>query len=279
MAAVLEQRWAQWKSGRPFVPLNRLVFDAPLSPCPIAEMAMPPREALLDRMQDALRRFLGFEALLADDMNAPTRTDTLLGRRFYSEYPGGCHWVELLAMTEPAEGGTRYGFTIDVRSRILALAKEMAAIEIPGFAKTAEDVSDVYDTAYLYLDRWWDAGPELVAGPDGQPLVPLRHPDEIAPALEHLSRQAETRLRKLLRQFETAKSLEAITNPDPIFHSPIFARQRMIQNVFLAEKFGNPRLLAICDEVEDVLDTLPAQPDLDALRVYLRRVRARNSAR
>jgi hypothetical protein len=281
MSAVLDRRWAQWEAGGPFLPLTaEAVVSAPAAASaragpPLASGPMPSMDELLDRMQDGLRRFLGFEAFVPDRVNRWTDTATRRGRGFLSEFPGGCHWVELVALREPVEGGLRCAMGVTVRSRLQALAKALAAIEIPGFGRAEPDDGEVYDTVYMSLPSWWGEGPLACRDDDGAyPAVYFREEAEIAPAIAQLARQAEGPLRRLLRQFETVAGLDAVQNVTPLFASPAFLSTRMIQNVYLAQAVRNPRLSAICDEVERLAVQLPPSRDVDALRAYLRAVRA-----
>lgn len=291
MSAMLDRRWAQWEAGEPFAPLTAASAPvvapaaAPVAAAPVRDLPplarepMPSMDALLDRMQDGLRRFLGFEAFLPDRVNDWTETPTRRGRGFLSEFPGGCHWVELVALREPVDGGTRCAMAVTVRSRLQALAKALAAIEIPGFGRAEPDDGELYDTVYLWLPSWWGEGPLRCRDEAGvYPGVYFRDEDEIAPAIAHLARQAEGPLRKLLRQFETMAGLDAVLNVIPLFSSPAFLSTRMIQNVHLAATLRNPRLHAICDDAERLSAQLPPSRDVDALRAYIRLVRERPPA-
>lgn len=291
MSAMLDRRWAQWEAGEPFVPptvasapaaasANAPVAATPApAPLPLARAPMPSMDALLDRMQDGLRRFLGFEAFLPDRVNDATDTPTCRGRGFLSEFPGGCHWVELVALREPVDDGVRCAMAVTVRSRLQALAKALAAIEIPGFGRVEPDDGDLYDTVYLWLPSWWGDGPLSCRDETGvYPGVYFRDESEIAPAIAHLARQAEGPLRRLLRQCETMAGLDALFNVSPLLSSPAFLSTRMIQNVHLAVAMRNPRLHAICDDVERLSAQLPPSRDVDALRAYLRLVRERHPA-
>lgn len=284
MSAVLDLRWAQWEAGEAFAPLADVV--APPSPAvttpatpglPLARGPMPSMDEMLDRMQDGLRRFLGFESFLPDTVNTWTDRPTRRGRGFMSEFPGGCHWIELVAVRVPDERGLQIGMGVEVRSRIQSLAKAMAAIEIPGFGRVEDDDGEVYDSVYMWLHRWWGDGPLACLDIPGEyPAVYFRDETEIAPAIVHLARQAEGPLRKLLRRFETAQGLDAVLNAPPIHASPAFLATRMIQNVYLAEAMRNPRLHAVCAEVDMLSGQLPPSPDVDVLRAFIDLVRQRN---
>jgi hypothetical protein len=50
----------------------------------------------------------------------------------------------------------------------------------------------------------------------------------------------------------------------------------MIQNVYLAEAMRNPRLHAVCAEVDMLSGQLPPSPDVDVLRAFIDLVRQRN---
>lgn len=291
ISAVLDARWAQWEAGQGFAPLPEpepapataaTAAPPPLPSEPVdapTQGDVPSFDAMLDIAQDALRRFLGFEAFIPDAVNAEDGTDTRRARRFLSEFPGGCHWLELVAIREPVDGGVRAGLGVAFRSRIQSLARALAALEIPGYGRSEPDDGELFDSVYLWLPRWWGDGPVPATHVRGrEPAVYLRHASELPAVAAHLGQCTEQRLRPWLRKFETPAGLEAMLNSPSILEAPAFLPTRMIQNVYLAATLGNPRLGVLCDEALRLAQQLPPSPEVEALRAYIASVRAAKPA-
>lgn len=280
ISAVLDARWAEWEAGRAFAPLAAAQAAAVPPPLPRDATDGPTRgdvpafDTVLDAAQDALRRFLGFEAFIPDTVNMAESGDAHRTRRFLSEFPGGCHWLELVAVHEPVDGGVRVGLGVTFRSRIQSLARALAALEIPGYGRAEPDDGEVFDSVYLWLPRWWVDGPVPATDVHGRMRgVYLRDGAELPAVVAHLAQCTEQRLRPWMRKFETTAGLEEMLNTPSVLRAPAFMPTRMIQNVYLAVAVGNPRLGALCDEVLSLARHLPPGPEVEALRAYVASVR------
>lgn len=119
----------------------------------------------------------------------------------------------------------------------------------------------------------------------GAPLlaIPITDRAQIQPAIAMVRKRATGVLPGLLQTLETLSGYDRLYCTEPLSASPFFQGHRTYISsvrILCAELAGNPRLLAICDEIEQALDTLQElrQPGLGLevkeMRGRLQRVRA-----
>jgi hypothetical protein len=302
IAAVLDKRYAQWKAGQPFGPMvmpsaRAMTSSLSLEPLDAAaadtgtataasaapaqpgldgagpavdapgrlQVTPPPADEILERMRAAIERFLGFEAFVTDTAAPPGPRPGRTGSRFVAEFPGGWHWLELLAIDERASGvQPGWGIGVTLRSRLQKLAQELAAIEQAGAVDPV-----LADTAAIGMEAWWEDPAALARTGDGTAYLPLNHPDDLEPALEAFGRQVDKRLKPLLRRCENLSGLDKLGNTEPLTAAPGHAPERLLQHAVVAAKAGNPRLAEICSEVEALVRAQPASPRRDAQLAHL----------
>lgn len=242
LAVVLDRRRNEWKP--------------PAAP-------MPDVDALLQQSLDALWPFVAANGFRHDAVAQSERLDDdtpgRASRLFVSEFPGGCHYFGVVL--KDGDGGTRT-LTLFVLSRLDAVALAMQRHGMPDHFADAEGNPLPY-TAVLKLPQWFDTD-DLETDGAGNACIVFRAPDEIASKLTRVRERLDATIKPLLRQMETARGLDAVRCTQPLTASILYAHPFDRIVLCTAEVARNPRLAAICDELE----TLCLQPDAPGPRMF-----------
>ncbi|KFN48246.1 hypothetical protein [Arenimonas composti] len=243
LAAMLDQRWKQWEAGHPFAPLmappSRSAPTLELSLEPLddaapsegrasfavgaAPPAGEPREILtastqallhgvpplpdilVDKVRQALSRFLGFDGFAADAAARPLESTVLYALPLTAEFPGGRHWLELLSVDDrPSGARPGWGVSLRLRSRPDKAIAADAAVNAPGWQREADPEQPDQELFRLPLEQWWSEPEALARTGDGTAYVPVNHPNDLDAALENLRTQVQSKLRPSMRAFEIA---------------------------------------------------------------------------
>ncbi|HVJ62228.1 MAG TPA: hypothetical protein VM555_05895, partial [Tahibacter sp.] len=226
LAVVLDRRRTEWKP--PATPLHDV-------------------DTLLRQTHDALWPFVAANGLRHDPAAQAERLDDdgpgRASRLFVAEFPGGSHYFGVVL--KDGEAGTRT-LTLFVLSRLDAVALAMQRHGLSDHFGDAEGGPLPY-TAVLKLPQWFDTA-DLETDDNGNACIVFRAADEIAPKL------ARVRDR-----------LDAVRCTQPLTASILCAHPFDRIVLCTAEVARNPRLAAICDELE----TLCLQPDAPGPRMFL----------
>lgn len=218
---------------------------------------------------------MGFER----DRNTFSGSDYEVGA-FEKNGAWGQHRIVLSAVDRRPEF---YGVKVDVSSSLFVLAQawyEDQVIDTPYISRAPRS------TTYLTLQHWLGAGPvPLHALSNGGAGIPFTDERQIAPVISLLSRTAARKLPRLLRPLETLQGYDAVYCTVPLSASPYFTDYLDRCPLLCAELVGNPRLLAICDEVAQALESLADPEDpmrrvhIGDMRLHLQRIRERSLKR
>ncbi|MFY3386350.1 hypothetical protein [Paracidovorax sp. MALMAid1276] len=239
MALVLNRRFMDWKALR-----------SPSSAAPPPVLSPPDR--VLGLVQQALNGFLAAEGFVHDPDNEPQMMDAptpeRAGRLFRMDYDGGRHWL-LLVVKRTAHGA--FALTLTVASRLDVVAERIRDHGLPEFFQDTLDDPLPY-TALLRLYQWLRADPVLFVEADdnhGSQLV-FRTPEELAAGLPVLAQRCRTMLGPLLKKLSTVQGLDALRCTSPLAESMLYTDPFNRLVLCAAEAARNPRILALCDELE-----------------------------
>ncbi|MBU0594532.1 MAG: hypothetical protein KKH74_12465 [Gammaproteobacteria bacterium] len=193
----------------------------------------------------------------------------------------GMHSITLCAIDDRPNF---YGMGIEVSSRLTTLAQAVhddLAIDNP--RQSSELPTTFYEPTLKWLGNW----PVPLHAFRGGPMlaIPITDRAQIQPVIAMVRKRAASVLPGLLRTLETLEGYDRLYCTEPLSASPYFRGHRTYiscARILCAELAENPRLLAICDEIEQALDTLPElkKPGLGLevkeMRGRLQRVRERS---
>jgi len=244
------------------------------------ERAALPKGAELLRILEA-----EFAALL--DRMGFTRNPNLFSdscREYIRTGPWGRHTISLKAMDDRPRF---YGMAVELSSRLDVLARALRDhLVIDNPRQTSELPSTFYEPGHKWLGDWpvplhpFRGGPTLA--------IPITEIRQIQPVVAMVRRLAERKLPGQLQALETLQGYDRLRCTEPLAASPCFHGAHGYLDavpILCAELAGNPRLLAICDEVEHALDALPelrgpdTRLEVNAMRGLLQRVRGRASSK
>ncbi|MFZ2269650.1 MAG: hypothetical protein WAV95_18895 [Azonexus sp.] len=196
--------------------------------------------------------------------------------------PWGRHSISLCAIDDRPR---IYGMAVEVSSRLNVLAQAVhddLAIDNPRQSSVLP--STFYEPEHKWLGNWpvplqlFRGGPTLA--------IPMTESRQIQPVIAMVRKRAASQLPDLLKTLETLEGYDKLYCTEPLSASPYFCGARTYLScarILSPELAGNPRLLAICDEIEQALDSLPElkypgiQLEVKQMRGRLQRVRARAS--
>ena len=199
----------------------------------------------------------------------------------------GRHTIALRAIDDRPKF---YGMAVEVSSRLNVLARAVRDdLVIDNPRQSSELPSTFYEPELKWLGDWpvplhlFRGGPTLA--------IPITESRQIQPAIEMVRKHAASRLPGLLQTLETLDGYDKLYCTKPFSASPYFRGARAYityisaVRILCAELAGNPCLLAICDEIERALDTLPelknpeVQLEVKEMRGRLQRIRVRSSSK
>lgn len=182
-----------------------------------------------------------------------------------------------------------YGMAIEVSSRLNVLAQAVRDdLVIDNPRQSSELPSTFYEPELKWLGDWPVALHVFRGGPTL--AIPISECHQIQPAIKMASMRAASKLPGLLQTLETLDGYDKLYCSKPFSASPFFRSHREYVTyiaairLLCAELAGNTHLLAICDEIEQALDTLPelkkpeAQLAVREMRGRLKRIRARSAS-
>ena len=243
LAVVLDRRRTEWQS--------------PATPLPAVDV-------LMQQTLDVLWPFVAAVGFRHDPQSQAERLDAdgpgRSSRLFVAEFPGGCHYFAVVL--KDGEAGART-LTLYVTSRLDAVARAMRNHGLPDYFPEAADDEPLPYTAMLTLSQWLDTD-DLENDANGNARIVLRTHERIAPTLQRLRDRLNAVIKPLLRQMETAQGLDAVRCTQPLTASILYTHPFDRIVLCTAEVARNPRLPAICDELE----TLCRQPDAPGPRMF-----------
>lgn len=237
LALVLNRRWMDWMAER----------DSR------ARLPLPAADAVFGQVMGALQGFLDAEGFKHDpaaeagmiDAPAPGR----MGRVFGTQYPGGRHWLAAIVKATPAGPCT---LSLIVASCLAVVAERIRDHDLPDYFHVAEAGAPLPYTAVLRLSQWLRTERELLVEADENDdgVIVFRQPDDVAVKVTLLAARLKSVLSPLLAQLATVKGLDELRSTQPLTASVLYTDpfNRLILSA--AEVAGNPRLLALCDELE-----------------------------
>lgn len=199
----------------------------------------------------------------------------------------GRHTIALRAIDDRPKF---YGMAVEVSSRLTVLAQAVRDdLVIDNPRQSSELPSTFYEPELKWLGDWpvplhpFRGGPMLA--------IPITDSRQIQPAIVMVRKHAASKLPELLKTLETLDGYEKLYCTKPFSASPYFRGAHAyityigVVRILCAELAGNPHLLAICDEIERALDTLPelknpeVQLEVKEMRGRLQRIRVRSSSK
>lgn len=251
LALVLNRRWLTWRAQR-----DGAVWVPRLTP-----------EQLLGRVEQVLQGFLVQERFNLDpdseermlDAPAPGRA----ARLWRTDFPGGRHWLALVLKCVPDTGVT---LGMVVASCVDVVAERVRDHGLPDHFRDRPTDPLPY-TATLNLGQWLRADPQLPieADDNGSARLVFRRPEDMARLLPVLAERCGQVLGPLLAQLATVRGLDALRCTSPIDRSILYTDPFNRLVLSTAEVARNPRILALCDE----LDALACDPQAPGLRMYI----------
>jgi len=244
IAPVLDRRLRHWRG------------DAP---------PMPGVDVVLRQALDAFGPFLSAVGFVHDPREQARMLDAGPGRAerlFAAGFPGGRHWFAVIV--KEAEAGART-LSLIVVSCLHAVAEAVRDHGLPDYFPEPSPDDPLPYTALLRMEAWMHGDADLEAGADDEWLVAFHDADEIAPKLQRLAARLDATIRPLLRRMETPQGLDAVRCTRPLTASILYTDPFNRLTLSTAEVAGNPRLLELCNELED----LATQPDARGPRMFL----------
>lgn len=205
---------------------------------------LPDCRTVADRLQNALWPLLAAEGMAKDPTAKATCTTTVEERVFSAEFPGGHHRIELRVVdSRPAA----VSFYLHLSSRTDILAQ---AVSTAWCAAGFEGEEPLPCTAHLGQREWLGSVEGAYVPPWGSSYYEVMTADELDAAVASLAAHARERIPLMLRQLETLEGLDALFNAQPMSASLLFSGYVRLEPLLVAHAVGNPRLGALCDEVE-----------------------------
>ncbi len=196
-------------------------------------------------------------------------------------------WEHSIMLAAIDERPQFYGMVVEVGSTLTELAQAVyddAVIDNPYQSRVLR--STFNDSKFKWLGDW----PVPLHAFHGGPMlaIPVTDKRQIQPAIAMLCKRAASKLPSMLQSLETLEGYVRHYCATPLSASPAFMEYWHYISpvpVLCAELAGNPRLLAICDEIEQALDTLPEFKqvrhalEVKEMRDRLQRLRERSTSK
>lgn len=247
-----------------------------------AAAALPNRVDLLGRMETEFVPLLEQMGFTRDPYSF---SGSMYERSvFVKSGPWGSHSIFLCAVDERPGF---YGIAVEVTSTLFELSQAIyddLVIDNPYESRAPR--STFYAPTHRWLGNWPVPFHTFRGGP--MTVIPITDSQQIQPVIAMVSKRAASKLPSLLQSLETLEGNDRHYCTEPLSASPSFSGYSSYIScipLLCAELAGNPRLLAICDEIEQALNTLPelGQPELvpgaQQMRRRIQRIRERVSSK
>lgn len=239
MAMILNRRWMDWRAERG-------------TQGGVQPPTLSPPDRVLGLVLQVLGGFLTAEGFSHDPKNEPQMMDAptpeRAGRLFRMEHDGGRHWL-LIVIKRTQQGA--FALTLTVASCLDCVAERIRDHGLPEYFQDTLDDPLPY-TALVRLYQWLRADPVLIveADDDRNSQLVFRTPEELASSLPVLAQRCRSVLGPLLKQLSTVQGLDAVRCTHPLSESLLYTDPFNRLVLSTAEVARNPRILALCDELE-----------------------------
>lgn len=245
----------------------------------LAQQALPGKQVLMQRLEAAVLPLLeqnGFERYPYEFSQRDYEISV-----FRQHGAWGDHTIRLRAIDDRPNA---YGLHMEGSSRLTVLAQAVYEDAVLDGARVSRELAG---TSFFPLECWlgdWPVPLQPLPAQHLSGVIPLTDAVQIEPVIRWLERAMKARLLPLLRAVESLAGYEALYCTTPLSASRLYTHPLHPTLLLCAELTGNPRLLVICDEIDQALGADPQITGwpvhaIEDMRRHVRRVRARAARR
>lgn len=244
-----------------------------------ATVALPDKAALMRRMEAVflpLLEQMGFVCNPNEFSQATYEISAFTKRGAWGE-----HRMALRAVDERPQF---YGMVVEVSSTLNELAQAFYDDMVIDNPRQSRVLPATFHTTMLnWLGNWPVPLHSMYGG--ALTAIPITDSSQIQPAITLMGERAANKLPDLFQSLETLAGYSKLYCTEPLSASPYFWGYTFSGPLLCAELASNPRLSAICDEIEQGLAITPAQASSNdelyvlQMRRRLQRIREKLSAK